>query len=120
MESYEYMDPSRLALFGALYGCAGWIAGLLLLAVGFVTVRKALPNAGYMVGGAGALQLLASCCESWQGPVTMWFGVDVPPIAYTLSMVVWFLSELGIAALIIGGAVMLAKAVPAAPMGGAS
>ena len=114
------MDPSRLAVFGALDGCAGWIAGLVLLVVGFVTVRKALPNAGYMVGAAGALQLLSSCCANWQEPAVVWLEVDVPSIVFTLSAVLSFLSSLGMAGLVIGAGVMLAKAVPAQTEGGAS
>ena len=62
------MDPiadlGASLILGVLDGCGGWIAGLTLIFVGLINVRKAHATAGYLVGGAGALQLLASCCYS--------------------------------------------------------
>ena len=114
------MDPNMFAIYATLDGCAGWIAGLVLLVVGFVTVRKAVPNAGYMVGAAGALQLISSCCGNWQSPAAVWLDLyRMTEMFGVITSVLAFLAYLAMAGLLIGAAVMLAKAVPA-QSGGAS
>lgn len=117
MHEYELIEPGTLAALALLDGCAGWIAGLALLVVGLVTVRKAHATAGYLAGGAGLLQFLSACCGSWQTPASVWLEMSPPEIAYTLSEVLAFLTFLGMAGLVIGAGVVLAKA--ATPAGGA-
>ena len=115
------MDPNLFAVYATLEGCAGWIAGLVLLVVGFVTVRKAVPTAGYMVGAAGALQLISSCCGNWQSPAAIWMDLYrlTEMFGGAITHVLAFLAYLAMAGLLIGAAVVLAKAVPAQG-GGAS
>ena len=115
------MDPERMAILGLLEGCAGWFVGLLLLGVGFGPVRKALPLAGYLLGAAGALQFLASCCASWQTPAYVWFdaGPDMVPIG-NISGLLSFFSHVGMFLLIIAAGFVLSKKVSDQSQGGGS
>jgi hypothetical protein len=124
---FEMFDPTVLALFGVVDACVGLVVGLLLVVVGFVTVRSASPNAGYLVGGAGALQLLTYCCGSWQEPAMVWLEMyELTESLGGISSAAALLFHLASAALMIVGAVLLAReltarreASGASPQGGA-
>lgn len=111
---YEMFDPAMLAMFGVLDACGGLIVGLLLAVVGFVTVRAAMPNAGYAVGGAGALQVLNFCCGSWQEPAAVWGGMyELTQTLGGITSAAALLFHLASLGLVIAGAVLLAREVSA-------
>ncbi|MBW2461050.1 MAG: hypothetical protein JRH11_05355 [Deltaproteobacteria bacterium] len=125
MNAYEVLDPNLLAIVGVLEGCAGLFVGLLFVVVGFVKVRSAHATAGYLVGGAGVLSMLAACCTSWQEPAVTWLELyEVAGAVGGLSSALALLSYLGSFGLIIAGGAVLARHITgqkndgAAPVGG--
>lgn len=121
---YGFYGPTGpMALLAGVQGCAGFLVAILLIVVGFVTVRAALPNAGYMVGAAGALQLLAVCCSSWQqGAAMSGAGYDLLESFGGISATVALFFHLVSIALVVAGAVFLSleltKRRDAAPASG--
>lgn len=114
MTLFDLFDPELIAIFGALDACSGLIVGLLLVVIGFVTVRAALPSAGYMVGAAGGLQILTYCCGSWQEPALVWGGMyELVDSAGGIASAAALLFHLASAALLIVAAVLLARELTA-------
>ena len=109
-DSLRSMNPQTMVFVGGAETCGGIIVGLLFLVVGLVTVRASLPRAGYLVGAAGALEILGFCCTSWQEP-NQWYGF-VPALEGTgamLGFVVGMLAHVVAVALLIAGGALLAK-----------
>ncbi len=103
------LSPEEIFIVLSIQTCIGWITGLLILIVGFVSARSAVARAGYMIGGAGALLLFRFCCAYL--PVAAWragqgfMGGTVGQISYVMSL----LCELLFAGLFLGGVVVLAR-----------
>lgn len=98
----------------ALDSCVGWAAGLLLLVVGLITVRGALPRAGYLIGGSGALLFVQWCCSfvptaAYRAEI----GFDFFETLTALASAVSLLSRLGFVGLFLAGAIILAREVKA-------
>lgn len=104
-----YYDPTGpMAILSGVEGCIGFLVGLLLLVIGFVTVRAALPNAGYMVGAGGALMVLTVCCGSWQNAAMMsGSGYELIDSFGGISSAAALLFHLAAMGLVIAGAVLL-------------
>lgn len=94
--------------------CAGWLVGLLLAIVGFVSVRGALPRAGYLVGAAGLALFVRWCCLF--GPTALQRasdgGSDMSTL-FTLSSIASMLLRVVFAGLFLAGAVVLAREIKA-------
>jgi len=107
-------EPGQMVLFHLMTGCAGWIVGLVLLGVGFGPVRKAHPVAGYLLGAAGGMQFISSCCSEWRGPASVWADIDAANgMLGDISGLLSFFAYGAMFGLVIASAVVLAKKVSA-------
>jgi hypothetical protein len=109
----DYYDPSPLVfLVDGASACAGWVVGLLIAIAGFVSVRGALPRAGYLVGASGLALFLRWCCifgpSAAQRAASFWNET-----AFQLAGIASMMLRLAFAALFLAGAVILAREVKA-------
>lgn len=103
-----YDDFELMFWMGGARACFGWLIGLLMMGVGLISVRSALPRAGYLVGAAGALLFVEWCCSF--GPSVLFRArLDFPPVVGDLANVAGVLLYLGFAGLFLAGAVVLAR-----------
>lgn len=99
-----------MIVFAGVDMCANWIGALLLIVVGFVSVRAAHKGAGLMVGGGGVLLLVTGCCAYW-GNFAAQSGVYSPALfdLVPISAALGFLCRLAAFVLVIVGAALVAK-----------
>jgi len=94
--------------------CVTSIGGIVLLVIALVLVRKALPLAGFLLAGAGALELLGSCCTGFTATYPAAVGVDsFYEVVSDVSSPIQLLLSLATYGLIIGAGAALARAAVA-------
>jgi hypothetical protein len=105
------MDP--YFLMSGAEACAGWIVGLTIAIAGFVSVRGALPRAGYLIGAAGLALFVRWCCIFGPNAAQHFSPVASMGVVFQLTSVASMLLRLIFAALFLAGAVILAREVKA-------
>lgn len=103
-----YDDFELMLWMGSVRACFGWLIGLLMMGVGLISVRSALPRAGYLVGAAGAM-LFAEWCCAFLPNALFEARVEVPPVVNDVANIASVLLYLAFAGLFLAGAVILAR-----------